>query len=294
MNARFNGAHYEIAMNQQLHGLTDQQIQHFDIFGFVIRRNVFHPEEIKKILFEFDRRLASTLSNAASTDTNQFNNWPNRGPDTPYIASLLEDPRIYLPSEQLLGNDAVPVHSNSNSYFEDTGWHPDATERHLLMIKNVMYLQPTTGERGSLRLIPGSHKSPLHDELLRIGLNSVDGTPSRFLAESGIRAEDIPCYVFCSEPGDVITFNQKIWHAAFGGYTDRRTCTFNFFSNPKTAEEKEDLHGQVEYYKTSRKLLGTDGPQYHPWWLSNPKDSARRARWIQWLEECKFIEAGNH
>ena len=87
--------------------------------------------------------MASTLRNAAPTDTNQFNNWPNRGPDTPYIASLLEDPRIYLPSEQLLGNDAVPVHSNSNSYFEDTGWHPDATEHHLLMIKNVMYLQPT-------------------------------------------------------------------------------------------------------------------------------------------------------
>jgi len=281
-------------MIQQQHRLTEQQVEHFEVFGFVIRRKLFRPEELYKINDEFDRRLASIVRDAGPRGKHQFHNWANRSPDTPYIAGLLEDPRVYLPSEQLLGNDAVPVHSNSNSYFENTAWHPDATERHLLMIKNVMYLQPTTGERGSLRLIPGSHKSPLHDELLRIGLNRTDGKESRFLTASGIRAEDIPCYIYCSEPGDMITFNERVWHAAFGGYTDRRTCTFNFYSNPKTAAEKEDLRGQVIEYKTSRESLGTAGPQYHPWWLSNPEGSVGRASWIQWLDEWGFIEAGNH
>jgi len=279
---------------QEQHTLTEQQVEHFHIFGFLVRRKLFSAEEILQINDEFDRRLASVLRDAGPREEHQFNNWTNRRPETPYIASFLEDPRIHVPSEQLLGKDAVPVHSNSNSYFENSPWHPDATERHLLMVKNVMYLQPTIGECGALRLIPGSHKNPLHDELLRIGLNRSDGKESRFLSESGIRGEDIPCYIFCSEPGDMVTFNQRTWHAAFGGYADRRTCTFNFYSNPKTAEEREDLRGQVAQYKESRKSLGTVGSQYHPWWLSNPKESARRARWIRWLEEWGFIEAGNN
>ena len=96
---------------------------------------------------------------------------------------------------------------------------------------NVMYLQPTTADRGALRVIPGSHKKPLHEDLLRIGVKGFDEDDSQFLKRSGLSGEDIPCYIFESNPGDVITFNEWTWHAAFGGYQDRRTCTFNFYRN---------------------------------------------------------------
>ena len=255
---------------------------------------MFSPEEINKINEEFDFRLASLQAEADPNQDRLSNNWPNRNPETPFIASLLEDPRIYVPSEQIVGEDCVPVHSNANSYADSTSWHPDTSDPHLLMVKNVMYLQPTTGARGALRVIPGSHKTPLHEELLRIGLNKSDDNESQFLKESGLQGEDIPCYIFSSQPGDIITFNELTWHAAFGGYRDRRTCTFNFFRNPKTPEEKESMRKEVEHTPEDNKSLGTVGLQYHSWWLENPENNPRRARWINWLKEWGFVEAYNN
>ena len=87
-----------------------------------------------------------------------------------------------------------------------------------------------------------SHLSPYFPE-------TYDDSENGFLAKSGMQGEDIPAYVFCSQPGDVITFNMNVWHAAFGGYEDRRNCSFGFYSNPKTAQEKEELQAQVENAK---------------------------------------------
>ena len=281
-------------MIQENYSLSEAQIQHFEVFGFLVRRKVFSPEEINKMNVEFDHRLASLKAEADPSEERLFNNWPNRNPETPYIASLLEDPRIYVPSEQVVGEDCVPVHSNANSYARSSAWHPDTEDAHLLMVKNVMYLQPTTGDHGALRVIPGSHMNPLHKELIRIGLDCSFGKESRYLKESGLQGEDIPSYIFSSQPGDLIMFNQRTWHAAFGGYEDRRTCTYNFYKNPKTSEEKESLHKQLEVARKNIKFLGTVGQQYHPWWLENPEGNPRRARWIQALKEWGFVEAKNN
>ncbi len=278
-------------MIQENYSLSEAQIQHFEVFGFLVRRNVFTAEEVAKMNAEFDRRLASVLEGTDPEGNQTLNNWTNRTPETPFIASLLEDPRIYLPAEQLVGEDSVPVHSNANSYGTNTNWHPDRTDHNIEAIKNVMYLQSTTAARGALRVIPGSHKNPLHDDLLRIGLRHIEGEKDKFLEASNLSGEDIPCYVFNSEPGDIITFNELTWHAAFGGYKDRRTCTFNFYHNPKAPEEIEAMKKEVEYTSKSNGRFGTMGLQYHPWWLENPDHNPRRARWINWLKEWGFVDA---
>jgi hypothetical protein len=282
-------------MTQENYSLTEAQIQLFEVFGFLVRRNLFSPEEIDKVNKEFDRRLASVREETDPEGKRTFNNWGNRNPETPFIASLLEDPRIYLPMEQLVGEDSVPVHSNANSYGKGTEWHPDRSDPDLLVIKNVMYLQPTTADRGALRVIPGSHKNPLNEELHSMGLRSTFGPKkARFLEESGLRGEDIPCYVFNSNPGDVITFSEWTWHGAFGGYNDRRTCTFNFYANPKTPAQIKSMQKVVANIPDSKKnVLGMVGLQYHPWWLENPENNPRRARWINWLEAWRFVEADN-
>ena len=143
---------------QDAAALTDQEIQSFRTFGILVRRNVFSAEEMKKINGEFDRRFAAIRE---ESDKEGFINWSNRNPETPYTASLLEDPRIYVPSEQLVGEDSVPVHSNANCYATSTGWHRDNEDNRLLIVKNVLYLHPTTSENGALRLIPGSHRKPM-------------------------------------------------------------------------------------------------------------------------------------
>jgi ectoine hydroxylase-related dioxygenase (phytanoyl-CoA dioxygenase family) len=183
---------------------------------------------MEEVNAESSGRIQSIRAATGAADRDRFVNWSNRNPATPFTASLLEDPRIYIPAEQLVGADSVPVHSNGNSYPADTGWHPDTEEQRLMMVKNVLYLQPTTSERGALRLIPGSHRNPLNEELHHLKI----GDSSRYC--SG----DIPSYVFSSVPGDLITFDSLTWHAAIDGFSDRRTCTFNFYGNPGSAAEK--------------------------------------------------------
>ena len=281
-------------MIQENHSLSEAQIQHFEVFGFLVRRQLFSSEEVARMNEEFDRRLASVRRETDPEGKRIFNNWPNRNPETPFIAGLLEDPRIYIPAEQLTGEDSVPVNSNANSYGTNSTWHADTNDHHLCVIKNVMYLQPTTADHGALRVIPGSHKNPLHEDLLHIGLEVEENNEHKFLEKSGMRGEEIPCYIFESNPGDIITFNELTWHAAFGGYRDRRTCTFNFSRNPKTPEEIESMHKELERFPESNTVLETVGMQYHPWWLENPDHNPRRARWINWLKEWGFIEAGNN
>ena len=280
-------------MIRENHNLIEEQIQHFKTFGFLVRRQVFSAEEVERTNEEFSRRRAFILAGLNADEKKGFRTWPIRNPKSPYIASLSEDPRIYVPSEQLLGEDSVLLQSNCNSYRVDTAWHSDTKDRHLRLIKNVIYLQPTTAERGALRLIPGSHMSPLYDDLVGIGLDIyVKDQQSYFLKDSEFCGEDIPSYIFSSQPGDIITFAQCTWHAAFGSFEDRRTCTFNFIGNPKTAEEKAELRAMAEQAGSrSFKELPVQGPQCHPWWMANSEANARRARWIEKLEEWGFVEA---
>jgi len=286
-------------MIKENHSLTDEQIQLFKMFGFLVRRNVFSPEEIHKINDEFDHRLSKLKAEAdPSEEPPSNNNWPNRNPHTPFIASLLEDPRIYVPSEQLVGENSVPIHSNANSYSISTQWHPDTEDTHLLMLKNVMYLQPTTGDHGALRVIPGSHKNPLHEDLLGLGLDAAfhkNTNQTSKLNEFKLRGEDIPSYIFNSQPGDLIMFNQRTWHAAFGGYEDRRTCTYNFYQNPESDEEKAEMRKQIDAQRSwtskNKKIQERVGSQYDPSWLANSENNPRRERWIKWLEAWGFVDA---
>jgi ectoine hydroxylase-related dioxygenase (phytanoyl-CoA dioxygenase family) len=283
-------------MIQENYSLTDAQIQHFETFGFIIRRQVFGLEEIDRINKEFASYLASIkegFEKKNEPSTRAWPNWSNLNPDTPYMASLVEDPRIYVPSEQLQGEDTYPVYSNANSFRHNINWHPDALYPKLHLLKSLVYLQPTTADNGSLRVIPGSHKSPLFDDLQRLKMiNSND--KSELQKESAMRSEDVPAYVFCSQPGDVITFNMRLWHASFNGCEDRRNCSFAFYSYPRTADEKVEMQVQLKNAKNTARGLRMelkDSKYYHPWWLENPEDSPKRARWIKSLDELGFLKA---
>ncbi len=283
-------------MIQKNHSLTEAQIQHFETFGFLIRRQVFSEEEIDRINKEFDSYLASIKEGFEKKNEPGIRcwpNWSNLNPDTPYMASLLEDPRIYVPSEQLQGEDTYAVYSNANSFRFNSNWHPDSVHPNLHLLKSLVYLQPTTADNGSLRVIPGSHKSPLFDDLQHLKMNN-SNDKSEPLDGSAMRSEDVPAYVFCSQPGDVITFNQRLWHAAFNGYEDRRNCSFAFYSYPRTADEKEELQGLLKNAKnvaSGLRMELKDSKYYHPWWLENPEDSPKRASWIKSLDELGFLNA---
>jgi hypothetical protein len=182
--------------------------------------------------------------------------------DTPFLASLLEDPRFCEAAEQLYGDDVFGIASDINRYVGDTHWHPDTGSIHQYGVKFAYYLQPVGAENGALRVIPGSHKQPFHDEL-RQKMSEL---------ELGIR--DVPAYVFESEPGDAIAFDVRCWHASWGGGIDRWMCVLVYYNNPKTPEEEE---------ATRKQIIG-NGIDYVPW-AANAEGNPRRKRWIDRMRE---------
>ena len=282
-------------MIQDNYRISDQEIALYKSFGVLVRRNVFTPEEMAKVNEEFDSRRASVVAEIDPQEERIFTQWPTRNPETPFTASLLEDPRIYVPMEQLVGEDSVLFQSNCNSYSWDVqNWHYDVGVTEVEMIKNVMYLQPTTANNGALRFLPGSNRNPLRDELTNMQLAKPRDEIGVFYEASGLRGEDIPCFIFESQPGDIVAFNELTWHAAFGGFKDRRSCTFNFIQHPKSPEQRSGVQDMVAGAAHSVGDQGTVGLQYHPTWLENSDNSPRRARWIKNLEEWGFIDAYNY
>ena len=136
-------------------------------------------------------------------------------------------------------------------------------------MKFAYYLEPVDAESGALRLIPGSHKNPMHTDL-RENLNGL-----------GLEICDVPGYVCKSEPGDVVAFDMRCWHASWGGSADRRMCTIVYYNNPKTPVEDAATRNRARSNARSPEQFNRSGePLYDPHWVANPMGSEKRQRWI--------------
>ena len=206
--------------------LTQEQINHFQTFGFLTFRQLFSQDELKTINTEFESAMAEAFRDDPFDGTRRH--WLiTMGPDTPFLASLLEDPRFCNVAEQLYGGDVFGIASDINRYVGDTRWHPDTGSLDQYGVKFAYYLQPVTAESGALRLIPGSHEPSFHGEL------------RQKMDELELEIPDVPAYTFESEPGDVVAFDVRCWHASWGGAVDRRMCVLVYYNNPKTLEERK-------------------------------------------------------
>jgi ectoine hydroxylase-related dioxygenase (phytanoyl-CoA dioxygenase family) len=96
-------------------------------------------------------------------------------------------------------------------------------------MKWIFYLDPVGQDSGALRVIPGSHL--------------LDGDERVAFAEAvaAMPAEDVPCSVCATEPGDVVAFNIRTWHCSIGGGDNRSGLNMDIFRLPETAQEKDAL-----------------------------------------------------
>lgn len=146
--------------------------------------------------------------------------------------------------------------------------------------KLAIYLDSLTAETGALRLIPGSHRPPLHDEITRLRDNG--------MLEDGA---SVPAYAAEVQPGDVVAFNWPTWHASFGGRPDRRMCTVDFFS---VANDADDIRTQMRNNAAMhRRAWGhRDGfPYYDPTWIENADHDPRRQVLIDRMRALGLFEA---
>jgi Phytanoyl-CoA dioxygenase (PhyH) len=218
--------------------LADTDIAAFETFGFLAMRSAFTDEEMAQIESMFDEVLAQDRGTA------EFNG-QHRQAVTGFIerraelSKLVADDRIYTAIEALLGPGFTWIGSDGNLYVGDTEWHPDNSADYR-RIKVAFYLDPVTRDTGCLRVIPGSQMPCLHDEL-KARLPGGSAAAPAF----GLAGSDIPSHPIESRPGDVVLFNQNLWHAAYGGRVGRRMFTLNFGAKP--TEESDFAHLRAVY-----------------------------------------------
>ncbi len=215
--------------------LSEQQVAHFETFGFVVLRQAFSPQATADIIRNFDEVLAEdrhgqTFAGEKRQIVLGFIE------QRPLLTGLVESDLIFEAMEQLLGPGFVWVGSDGNLYVGDTGWHPDSAHPTYRRIKVALYLDPVTKDTGCLRVIPGSHRAPFHQTLAPLHHG-----PDPATTPYGMPARDIPCFPLESQPGDVVMFDQNTWHSSFGGKTGRRMFTLNFAARPTTPEHEAML-----------------------------------------------------
>jgi hypothetical protein len=227
---------------------TEQQSRFFDTFGFLRLPGLF-VDEIGGITEDFDA-IAAKLGNRIMPFADQ----------TERLSRLIDDPRLHDIAAAVLGDDFSYMGANSGGPGKgagDTHWHHDGREG-LRFIRFFFYLDPLDADTGALRVIPGSHKIgdsyanslvqaiTKHGDLSAeqgLALSKTDRNrykdmsederaalmeerQEQFLEIFGVPGDEIPATALSSRPGDVILFDHRIMHAAFGG-RDRRFFTIN-------------------------------------------------------------------
>lgn len=264
--------------------LTDRHVAQFETFGFVVLRGVLGSDELAAARTEFDTGLARAAAATERRGIRKQLNWSNLGPDTPFLGSLLEDDRFVDAAERFHGGEVIGYYANSNSFDGDrTEWHPDTSILLRRGVKFAFYLQPLDEASGALRFIPGSHREPLHSGMRQIGIKE-DNT--RVLDAEGLEVDEVPAYVARSEPGDVIAFDSRVWHASWGGRPDRRMCSLGYFAVPATAAEEDAM--AVLARQDAQLLEAFPLLARPPLWVDNPADDPRRGRWLRALRRWGF------
>lgn len=202
--------------------ITSEQVAFFGTFGFLFVPQAFSASEMRTFSERFDERLAGEREGVPFPGETRQSLYGIAETDS-IFTELVADDRICQTVETLLGEGFVWLNSEGNLYVGDTEWHPDGTRLDYRPMKVSLYLDTLTADSGCLRVIPGSHRMPFHDQLRPI---------DRF----GL-SRDIPCCILESQPGDVLFADMNTWHASFGGAPGRRHLAVNFVPEPKTESD---------------------------------------------------------
>ena len=184
--------------------LTAEQISYFETFGFLVMRQYFSTQETDAITREFDE-LIETDRKGKPFEGKERQAVSAFVEKSPSLMPLLEDDRIYEPSEQLLGPDFVWSGSGGNLYVGDSGWHSDDSVPGYDRIKIEANLDPVTKDTGCLRVIPGSHRLPLHGDLKRLRLKRTEPSLLAFGVKGADMYPHIPWSLSQGTPGSSIT-----------------------------------------------------------------------------------------
>ena len=241
--------------------LTAEQKAHWETFGFLMLPQLFTSEEVSLMRGEAinlldEARDSQPFEGAESQTVMPF--FERR----PSLIGLLEDDRIYETVEDLLGPGFILVLTEAHLSVGDTQWHGGSRTRGVLPnVKMGIYLESVTRDNGCLRVIPGSHRSPLFESLASLKPQFDDPSTTPL----GVVGPDVPSVALESEPGDLVVFLEEVCHAAFGGRIGRPRIALNFDAAPSTDARIENIRTEyaktVYMYRPAKSLLESDRPR---------------------------------
>ena len=250
------------------------------MFRFLVIRQMFSLEEANVITREFEAAMLQ------DRDGKGFDGHNHQSVSAwflgrPAIEFLMDDKRIHGPIKQLIGpgySFLEWAENNANLYVGDTEWHPDQgwhphipggrndpnrfaeqwRNRYVPSVKVAFYLDSVGKETGCLHVIPGSHRSPFHEQLWSLHVDiptcvsELESVRPKLLemweqatgdAEGGerllsdpkvnhfgLKPREVPSFPIESQPGDAVFFSHRMWHSSFGGRVGRRMFSLNFRS----------------------------------------------------------------
>ncbi len=264
---------------------TPFQIDHYRTFGFIIMRGLLTPAETAALSREADAELAAQYPDTPFDGTRRHFCCMNDEQRTPTFAGLLQDPRFLDFGETLHGSDLIPMWCDANRYSHSTHWHPDAQDAprspERAGVKYAIYLEPLAADSGALRVIPGSHRQPLHHAVRDILAQHPD-----------MPAEDVPATACATTPGDVIAFNHALFHAACHARGARRLCTLAYYAQTNHEADRLAIIDEVgRNLKGSRDGFGWKGEVFPAAWIDRAAHDPRRRLVVERMHAAGLIAA---
>jgi hypothetical protein len=257
--------------------LTGDQVEFFNTFGYVVLKQFFSADELATIRREFDHAMNAQYAHKPFDGTARH--WTMMmEPSTPFFASLMEQSHLLSIAKRFYGEDVLGIGVDANRYVGNSNWHRDTRTVLQYGIKFAFYLEPVDADSGALRVIPGTQRLP-DDEAFGVGVRKQS-------------IEQVPAQVLASEPGDIVGFDLRLWHASYGGSDDRHMCTVVYYANPKTLEGEQVLREQAaRNVEISFKKFGCKRQyMYSRAWFANPERNPDRQWWIDRLSQLGYFE----
>jgi hypothetical protein len=237
-------------------------INYLQTFGFLVLRQFFDPGPLSA---EMDRILKDAFS--SSTEVSRFGGIhfeyvPMMTADTPESLSLLD--RTAVVAEQILGGAVIPTRAKAIRYFGSTPWHVDSVQP-VTSIGFMAYLEPLRADNGALRVIPGSHLPER-------------GNVIRAMGGTGMAASELPSEILPTEPGDMIVFDEHLFHSSEGGLA-RRQWRIDYLCDPVDTATRNSARAYYSSIYAANWSGGYDVdryPSYGPDWRASARPAVRR------------------
>jgi hypothetical protein len=206
----------------------------FAAFGYVILRSALTPVEVDSLRREADGAIRDATGPWYRRRT------PGGGIEGHYVPATCEHTPLSLDLarryaatvEQVTDVAMLFGFAHHTLLFDTAGWHTD-TGHDVTSVKVAAYLEPLDAKTGALRVLPCSHTAS-YDRLRGL----LQGTVFRDPIFWRYAVEAVPGNALSTVPGDVIIFDEHLWHASVGG-SNRLQWSAVYVQDPTTRADDE-------------------------------------------------------